>query len=54
MYECVCASCLRFSPFVAAAGEVDRGVHGTNERITRRAYMQGIRFFVRLIQQTLL
>ena len=40
--------------FVADADEVDRGVHGTNERITRRAYMQGIRFFVRLIQQTLL
>ncbi|MGO5268267.1 M20/M25/M40 family metallo-hydrolase [Parafannyhessea umbonata] len=54
MYECVCDGCLRFSPFVADAEEVDRGVHGTNERITRRAYMQGIRFFVRLIQQALL
>ena len=28
----------------------DRGVHGTNERITRRAYLQGIRFLVALLQ----
>lgn len=51
MYECVCGSCLRFSPFVADAGEVARGVHGTDERITRRAYLQGIRFFIHLIRE---
>lgn len=51
MYEGVCDSCLRFSPFVADDGEVGRGVHGTDERITRRAYLQGVRFFIRLIEE---
>ncbi len=51
MYECVCDTCLRFSPFVADADEVARGVHGTDERITKRAYLQGIRFFIRLIRE---
>jgi carboxypeptidase PM20D1 len=50
MYECVCDSCLRFSPFVADADEVSRGVHGTDERITRRAYLQGIRFLITLLR----
>lgn len=49
-YECICDCCLRFSAFVADDDEVDRGVHGTDERITRRAYMQGIRFMIRLIE----
>ena len=30
--------------------ECDRGVHGTNERITRRAYLQGVRFLIALLQ----
>ena len=51
MYECVCDTCLRFSPFVADANEVARGVHGTDERITKRAYLQGIRFFIHLIRE---
>lgn len=50
MYECVCDSCLRFSPFLVDAEESARGVHGTDERITRRAYLQGIRFLIRLLQ----
>ncbi len=50
MYECVCGSCLRFSPFVADEDEVARGVHGTDERITRRAYVQGIRFLIHMLQ----
>ena len=50
MYECVCDSCLRFSPFVADADEVARGVHGTDERITRRAYVQGIRFLIHMLE----
>ena len=54
MYERVCDTCMRFSAFVADADEVARGVHGTDERITRRAYLQGIRFFIRLIQETML
>lgn len=54
MYEGVCDACLRFSPFVADAEEIERGVHGTNERITRRSYLQGIRFLIRLVQEALL
>ena len=50
MYECVCDACLRFSPFVADDEEVERGVHGTDERITRRAYAQGIRFLIRVLE----
>ena len=52
MYECCCRSCLRFSPFVCDAGEVARGVHGTDERITRRAYAQGVRFLIHLLRST--
>ena len=52
MYECCCKTCLRFSPFVADADEVARGVHGTDERLTRRSYLQGIRFLVHLLRST--
>lgn len=52
MYECCCGTCLRFSPFVADADEVSRGIHGTDERITRRAYLQGIRLLVHLLRTT--
>ncbi|MEE8704510.1 MAG: M20/M25/M40 family metallo-hydrolase [Olsenella sp.] len=52
MYEGVCDSCLRFSAFVADRDEVARGVHGTDERITRRAYLQGVRFLIRLLEET--
>lgn len=51
MYERVCDQCLRFSPFVTTVEDAERGVHGTDERITRRAYMQGIRFMIRLIEE---
>ena len=40
---------IRFSAFVVDDDECDRGVHGTNERITRRAYLQGIRFLIALL-----
>lgn len=53
-YACICPECLRFSAFVVADEECDGGVHGTDERITRRAYLQGIRFSIRLIQETCL
>ena len=49
-YQRICSECIRFSAFVVDDGECDRGVHGTNERITRRAYLQGIRFLVALLQ----
>ena len=48
-YESICDSCLRFSAFVVDADECARGVHGTNERITRRAYLQGVRFMIGLL-----
>ena len=49
-YQHICSECIRFSAFVVDDDECDRGVHGTNERITRRAYLQGIRFLVALLQ----
>lgn len=52
MYEKICDSCLRYSAFVVDDEEDEHGVHGTNERVTRRAYLQGIRFMIRLIQSS--
>ena len=49
-YQSICPECIRFSAFVVDDDECDRGVHGTNERITRRAYLQGIRFLISLLQ----
>ncbi|MGN8854786.1 M20/M25/M40 family metallo-hydrolase [Collinsella sp. HCP28S3_H5] len=49
-YQRICSECIRFSAFVVDDDECDRGVHGTNERITRRAYLQGVRFFIALLQ----
>ena len=48
-YQRICHECIRFSAFVVDDDECDRGVHGTNERITRRAYLQGIRFLIALL-----
>lgn len=48
-YERICPACIRFSAFVVDDDECACGVHGTDERITRRAYLQGIRFLLRLI-----
>lgn len=49
-YAGICPECLRFSAFVVDDDECARGVHGTDERISRRAYLQGIRFLIRLIE----
>ena len=49
-YQRICSECIRFSAFVVDDDECDRGVHGTNERITRRAYLQGVHFFIALLQ----
>ena len=51
-YESVCDCCMRFGPFVEEDEIQISGVHGTNERISVRAYMQGIRVLVRLMGQT--
>ena len=48
-YQRICPECIRFSAFVVDDDECDRGVHGTNERITRRAYLQGVRFLIALL-----
>ena len=50
-YQHICPECIRFSAFVVDDDECDRGVHGTNERITRRAYLQGVRFLIALLHK---
>ena len=51
-YETICDSCLRFSPFIEE-NEIERmGVHGTDEKISIRSYMQGIRFLIHLMEKT--
>lgn len=53
-YECVCPCCLRFGPFLEEEDVVSEGVHGTNERISLRAFRQGIRVIARLMETTCL
>ena len=48
-YEPVCSCCFRFGPFLEEEDVSSEGVHGTNERISVRAYAQGIRVLIRLI-----
>ena len=49
-YECICDTCLRCSPFLSETEDVLRGVHGTDERISIRSYLQGIRVLIRLME----
>ena len=49
-YERVCSACLRCSPFMAEDSEVSGRVHGTNERISQRSYVQGIRVLIRMME----
>ncbi|WP_322150420.1 M20/M25/M40 family metallo-hydrolase [Paratractidigestivibacter sp.] len=51
-YEDVCGSIMRVCPFRPAPEEEARGVHGVNERISRRTYAQGIRVLIRLLERT--
>jgi carboxypeptidase PM20D1 len=53
-YEAVCDSILRVIPFRPTPEEEATGVHGVNERISRRTYAQGIRVLVRLLERTIL
>ncbi|MBR2801645.1 MAG: M20/M25/M40 family metallo-hydrolase [Erysipelotrichaceae bacterium] len=48
-YEGICDCVLRFGPFLEDREIRKKGVHGTNERISRRAYLQGIRVLIRLM-----
>lgn len=49
-YERICPACLRCSPFLAEEAETAGRVHGTNERIAQRSYVQGIRVLIRLME----
>lgn len=49
-YEQVCDTCLRCSPFMTDPEDVRRGVHGTDERLPLRAYAQGIRVLLRVME----
>lgn len=51
-YERVCGSIMRVCPFRPAPEEEARGVHGVNERISKRTYAQGIRVLTRLLEHT--
>ena len=51
-YERICPACLRCSPFMAEASEIGERVHGTNERIAQRSYVQGIRVLIRMMELT--
>lgn len=53
-YDPVCDTCLRTNPFKVRASEQERGEHGTNERIPRRTYAQGIRVLIRLVERACL
>lgn len=53
-YEEICRCCLRFGPFLEEEEVSSEGVHGTNERISVRAYLQGIRVLIRMMEVTCL
>ena len=49
-YENICSACLRCAPFLNEAAETAGLVHGTNERISQRSYIQGIRVLIRIME----
>lgn len=51
-YEVVCDKLLRVTPFRPAPEELARGLHGVNERISRRVYAQGIRVMTAFLERT--
>lgn len=40
-----------FSPFVASPRELGGGYHGNDERIGRKAYVEGVRFFYEIVER---
>ena len=52
MYEHLCSTCMRLGPMLVAPEETKRGVHGTDERIDQRAYLQSIRVLAHIIEDT--
>ncbi len=53
-YEEICRCVMRFGPFLEEEEVSAEGVHGTNERISVRAFLQGVRVIVRLMETTCL
>ncbi|MBR4236213.1 MAG: M20/M25/M40 family metallo-hydrolase [Clostridia bacterium] len=51
-YEQISRCCLRFGPFLEEEEISAEGVHGTNERISVRAFAQGIRVITELMETT--
>jgi len=51
-YECICRAVMRFGPFLEEEDVSREGIHGVNERISVRAFAQGIRVLTRLIMNT--
>ena len=49
-YEEICDTCLRCSPFMTEPAEAASGVHGSNERLLVRSYLQGIRVLIDLME----
>jgi acetylornithine deacetylase/succinyl-diaminopimelate desuccinylase-like protein len=40
-----------FSPFVASPRELGGGYHGNDERIGKKAYVEGVRFFYEVVER---
>ena len=53
-YEPICRCVMRFGPFLEEESVSREGIHGTNERISIRAYLQGIRVLIRMMEETCL
>ena len=51
-YENICSVCLRCAPFLSEAAETAGLVHGTNERISQRSYIQGLRVLIRIMESS--
>ncbi|MBQ2058961.1 MAG: M20/M25/M40 family metallo-hydrolase, partial [Firmicutes bacterium] len=50
-YEQICDTCLRCSPFVSPEEE-QNGAHGTNERMSVRSFIQGIRVLISMMESS--
>ncbi len=50
-YEQICDTCLRCSPFVSPEEE-QHGAHGTNERMSVRSFIQGIRVLISMMESS--
>ena len=51
-YERLCRCVMRFGPFLEEEDVSSEGVHGTNERLSLRAFAQGLRVLTRFMADT--